>query len=211
MRSSHTARTFARAGLTAMTALVALSALALADDKAAKPKPPVDAKPVAPRPPPPPLPEPPIATMPTPAAAVGAHVKAMKRSWRCKGSMFLPDGNSIPSDGTLTMKLDLDKFWAHTSYVGKGKHAYKFESYRTLDPASGKWHQVMVDNVGGQEVGTSAGPEGAKIVWLTEARGPMGAHKSRHTEERVGKELKLWGETSMDGKSWIKAYEVGCK
>ena len=69
----------------------------------------------------------------------------------------------------------------------------------------------MIDNVGGHEVGTSAGPEGAKVVWLTEARGPMGAHKARHTEELVGKELKLWGETSLDGKSWVKAYEVGCK
>jgi hypothetical protein len=191
MRFTHTS-------LTSLAVVLLSASRASADDK--KPAPP----------PPPPTPAP---AMPAPATQVADHAKAMKGTWKCDGSTFAPDGESTPISGTLTMKLDLDKFWAHSTFTGKGKHPYKFESYRTLDPVTGKWHEVMVDNVGGQEVGTSAGPAGYKITWLTDARGPMGSHKGRHTEEisMGGKQLNLSGETSPDGKTWVKAYEAECK
>ena len=209
MRAKHTSLT-----LSAIAAIT-LAGLAHADDKQAKPAPtPTPAPTPAPTPDPaakrPPPPKP-VMAPPTPSPALDAHLKNMKKAWRCKGTNYLPDGTSMPSDGTLTVKADLDKFWVRVSYVGKIKPAYKFEAFRTHDPVSGKWNLVLVDNLGGQEIGTSTGPDSGKVVWLTDARSARGTYKSRHTEQMLGKELKLWGEVSMDGKSWIKSYEVDCK
>jgi hypothetical protein len=90
------------------------------------------------------------------------------------------------------------------------KQGYKFESYRTFDGK--KWHGLMVDNMGGSEVSMSDGPKENHVMWEGTGRSSMGEAKSRHHEEMAGKELKMWGEWSMDkGKTWVKGYEATCK
>jgi hypothetical protein len=124
--------------------------------------------------------------------------------------VFAPDGSAQPMKATMKTKVALDNFWAQTTFAETKKGGYKFESYRTFDGK--KWHGVMVDNMGGSEVSTSDGPKENKVVWESMSRGPMGEAKSRHHEEMVGKELKMWGEWSMDkGKTWVKGYEATCK
>lgn len=200
----------------AIAGLAAATLTAHADDKkppaAPTPAAPTPAQPAPPKPAPPKPPPAPMAPVAaTPPAAVADHVKAMKGSWKCTGSTLLPDGTEVTRNGTLTVKVDLDGFWSHSTFTSKAKGAYKFDAYRTLDATSGKWHLMLVDSLGGQEVGTSAGPEGSKLVWLTDSRGPGGSRKARHTEQKSGTDLVFYGETTTDGKLWIKTYEVTCK
>lgn len=150
--------------------------------------------------------------MPTAPAEVAAAVKAMAGTWRCQGSTFMPDGTATPIKATMKTKIALDKFWAQVSFVETGKkNGYKFESYRTFDGK--KWHGLMVDNMGGSEVSTSDGPKENKVIWEGSGRSAMGEAKARHHEELLSaREVKMWGEWSMDkGKTWVKGYDATCK
>lgn len=161
------------------------------------------AKPAPPAPPAPPV-------MPTASPEVAAAVKAWTGTWKCNGQAFMPDGSAAPMKATLKTKFALDKFWAQTSFSELKKNGYKFESYRTFDGK--KWHSVMVDNMGAQEVTWSEGPKEGKSTWEGSSRSFMGDTKVRHFEEAAGKEMKMWGEFSMDkGKTWTKGYEATCK
>ena len=205
-------RKFIRIAIT-MSMLAGLAGTAVAgDDKAKAPTPapaavkaptpaPTGGKP-APAPTPTPAPAAdkaaPAAQMapPAPPAEIAAAAKAMAGTWKCNGSMMMPDGTSAPMKATMKTKIALDKFWAQTSFAETKKNGFKFESYRTFDGK--KWHGVQVDNMGGQEVSWSDGPKENKTVWETTSRSAMGEAKARHYEEVVGKEIKMWGEYSMD-------------
>ncbi len=199
-----------------MSMVAGLAGGAVADDKPAPAKgaPAVpakkpDAKP-APVPPAPPPVKDEAHAMPTPSAEVAAAVKASTGTWKCNGQMFMPDGSAQPMKATMKTKFALDKFWAQTSFAETKKNGFKFESYRTFDGK--KWHSLHVDNMGSQEVGWSDGPKDGKTVWESAGRSVMGESKARHYEEMVGKELKMWGEWSMDkGKTYVKGYEAVCK
>jgi hypothetical protein len=155
-------------------------------------------------------PQPPVMGAPKAPVEIADYVKAATGTWRCTGKTFMPDGTSMDMKATMKAKFSLDKFWAQTSYAELKKNGYKFESFRTFDGK--KWHSVMMDNWGGQEVGTSDGPKEGKVVWEVMSRSAMGDGRGRHYEEMVGKEMKMWGEYSMDkGKTWAKAYEASCK
>jgi type IV secretory pathway VirB10-like protein len=170
------------------------------------------ATPPAKTPPPAAQPAPPAApAMPTPSAEVAAYVKANTGTWKCTGKMFMPDGTAADMKATMKTKFALDKFWAQTTFVETKKKGFKFESFRTFDGK--KWHGIMADNMGSQEVSWSDGPKENKAVWESTSRSAMGEAKARHHEETVGpKEMKLWGEYSLDkGKTWVKAYEASCK
>lgn len=157
-------------------------------------------------------PEPPPAmTPPAPSAEVAAFVKANAGTWKCTGKMYMPDGSAADMKATIKTKFALDKFWAQISFVETKKNGFKFESYRTFDGK--KWHGVMADNWGSHEVSWSDGPKDGKTMWEATSRSVMGEAKGRHYEELPNpKELKMWGEYSMDkGKTWMKAYEASCK
>ncbi|HVK74337.1 MAG TPA: hypothetical protein VM734_13495 [Kofleriaceae bacterium] len=154
----------------------------------------------------------PVPVAPTELADAG---KALAGTWKCKGQGFAPDGTAAPMAATMKLKLDttLDKFWIRGNFAetGKKKGAYKFENFTTFDPASKKWTRVMVDNMGGVETMTSDGPKDGKTTWEGTSRSSMGTGKARHYEETAGKEVKMWGEWSVDGKTWTKGYEAVCK
>lgn len=194
------------------TSLVAgLAAGAVAQP--AKPAPPPAKTDSKPAPPPTTVkPEPPAAmTPPAPSAEVAAYVKANAGAWKCTGKMFMPDGSAADMKATIKTKFALDKFWAQISFAETKKNGFKFEAYRTFDGK--KWHSVMTDNWGSQEVSWSDGPKDGKTVWQATSRSAMGEAKGRHHEELLNpKEMKMWGEYSMDkGKTWMKAYEASCK
>lgn len=149
--------------------------------------------------------------MPVAPAEVAAMVKAAP-SLRCTGSVFSPMGETKMT-ATIKNKVDLDKWWVHSSFVQNGGMKFKFESFTTYDAGSKKWHRVMVDNFGTYEVATSSGPKDGKLVWEGTSTSAMGAMMGRHTEDTTNpKETKMEGEFSMDkGKSWMKAYSLICK
>jgi len=215
-----------------MSMVAGLASPAMGDDKAKAPTPapaaktptpaakaptpaptPAPSKPAPPAPGPkaPPTdkaPAPAAMEAPKPAPELTAAAKAVAGNWKCKGTMMTPGGEQ-PMKATMKIKLALDGFWAQTSFSELKKGGFKFESFRTFDGK--KWHSLMVDNMGSQEVGVSDGPKDGKTVWETTSRSAMGDAKARHYEEMAGKEMKMWGEWSMDkGKTWVKGYEATC-
>ena len=144
--------------------------------------------------------------------------KQMAGTWKCKGQGLGPDMKTmIDMTGTMKAgKLEAENWWIHDTWdstMGKsGK--YHFDSYVTYDPASKKWHRVMLETGGGYSTGDSAGMTGGKMDWDLTTHSPMGEAMFRdHLDTSDAKAgMKTWGEASMDkGKSWTKVYEVTCK
>jgi len=152
---------------------------------------------------------------PKPPQEVLDATKASTGTWRCKGTVWMPDGTSRPTAGTIKNKADLDKFWIQMSFAetGPAKVKYKFTAYRTFDTASKKWTEVSVDNMGGYSVSTSDGPKDNVIAWEGTAHGMGMTMKSKGNETLVSaKEIKMAGQASMDGgKTWVNSYDVDCK
>lgn len=149
--------------------------------------------------------------MPSAPAEVAAMAKTAG-NLRCTGAAFSPMGET-KMVATVKNKLDLDKWWIHTSFAQTGGMKFKFEAFTTYDGASKKWTRVMVDNFGSHEVSTSDGVKDNKIVWEGSTKSAMGTMAGRHYEDMTNpKETKMWGEYSMDkGKTYMKAYEMICK
>jgi len=149
--------------------------------------------------------------MPTAPAEVAALAKTTG-NLRCTGLGFSPMGE-MKMVATIKNKLDLDKWWLHTSFAETGGSKFKFEAYTTYDGAAKKWTRVMVDSFGSHEVSTSDGAKDNKIVWEGTTKSAMGTMSGRHYEDMTNpKETKMWGEYSMDkGKTYMKAYEMTCK
>ena len=149
---------------------------------------------------------------PAPPPELLAAAKAATGAWKCKGTVFNPDGTSRPTTGIIKTKLDLDKFWLQSSFAeSTGKMKYKFTSYRTFDAASKKWTQVMLDNWGGYQVSTSMGPADNVITWEGQTVSMMGTMKAKDTETLTSpKETKMAGQYSKDGKTWVNGYDVTC-
>ncbi len=199
-------------------ATMTLVGAATAGDDTSKGKAPVkadvkaDAKVKAPEPAPVAMP-----AAPTPAPELLAAAKAMKGTWSCKGDMFKPDGTSYKSKATMKQKLALDKMWIQGDFAESKTKAspkpMKFTSFRTYDAAGKKWLNVMLDNWGGIGKGWSTGPDAAgKTTFETEASMMGQTYKGRDYEEKGPKKnsLHVWGEYSMDGKTYNKAYDMIC-
>ncbi len=201
----------------AMTTMVSLATVASAgDDKAVgKPVPAAKVEPTKTAPTPAKIDGKPAVpmTMPTPPVEVATMAKGAAGTWKCKGQAIMPDGTAVPMMATMKVKLDLDKYWLRSTFAETGKKAgaYKFESFTTYDAGTKKWHRLHADSMGNSETTTSDGLKDGKVTWEGSSRSHMGAAKVRHHEEMVGKELKMVGEYSMDGKTWSKGYEAACK
>lgn len=154
---------------------------------------------------------------PTPAPEVAQAAKDMGGSWKCEGKVpESPMGPAHAVTGTMTWKLDLDKFWLMGNYAEKrtkqNPMPYKFVEHRTFDTTAKKWHSVSVDNMGGWVEGTAGAPDGNKVTW--EGKGYMGGMTmTSHAweEHKSPKEMHVWGEMSMDGKKYMPAFDVTCK
>jgi len=168
------------------------------------------AKPAAP-----PAGEAPKMEAPKPAPEIDAFYKSMQGTWKCSGTASM-GGAAAPMDSTMSFKQDLDKFWIVGTFASKKSKTspivYKFTSYTTYDPATKKWQRLMVDNMGGWEQGSSAGLTNGQILWEGKGTGMGMSFTTKHTEQVVSpKEVKLSGQMSMDGKSWMPMYESTCK
>ena len=150
---------------------------------------------------------------PSPPAEIKEMLK-MGTSWKCTGTGMGPDMTMGPMKATMKSKADLDGFWIQTGFEGAmGKNKFKFTSYTTFDGASKKWRRVMVDNMGGQAMGTSDGIKDNKVVFNMDVMGSGQTGMMKDTLDITdAKAPKTSGEVSMDkGKTWNKAYEMTCK
>jgi hypothetical protein len=167
-----------------------------------------------------PAPEAPKAMeMPKPAQQIVDRVKAMSGSWKCEGTAAGMDGKDQKFTGSMTSKADLDGFWVHDSFqgtmgAGKTSMKFKFESFSTFDVNSKKWREVMVDNWGGQMIGTGDEMKDGKMDTMSDSMDMMGKGMMKdHTDvSDMKKGAHMWGESSHDaGKTWSKSYDMTCK
>ena len=153
--------------------------------------------------------------MPKPAQQVVDRLKERTGTWKCDGTSIGMDMKDIKFSATMTTKSDLDGFWVHETFVGKageGKAAwtYKFENYSTYDTGMKKWREIIVDNFGGQAIGT--GDDHNLITSdMVDGMG-KGMMKDHEDASDLKKGLHVWGEASKDaGKTWMKIYDLTCK
>jgi hypothetical protein len=156
--------------------------------------------------------------MPKPPTEIAEMAKMAAGNWKCTGKAAMdPTDLTKMADMkmTMTMKLDLGKWWIKGDMNATGGMGFKGTMYTTFDPLAKKWIRLMVDSMGGSETATSTGMKDNKVVWDGEARSPMpgmAAMKTRTTEQMSAKETTLIGEGSMDGgKTWFKGWEASCK
>ena len=159
--------------------------------------------------------------IPKPDPQVAALAKQMAGTWKCTGKVLMdPSQPMVDAKATITHKLstNLGGFWIESTLEAPmGKMNYRFVAYTTYNPAEKKWLRYSVDNMGGVEWASSAGPKEGKTVWEGDAIGQVamgGSHKmkSRATEDVSDPKLvKIKGEMSMDGKTWMTGHEVSCK
>ena len=157
--------------------------------------------------------EPPKLEMPKPPQEIADMGKGMVGTWKCTGSGTI-GGTTMDFKGTITHKLDLDKWWIQSALAGSmGKLAYKFTQYTTYDAASKKWRRVSVDNIGASRMLESTGMTDGKLVWNGTATVMGQSLSSRETEDmsKDGKTLHGVGERSTDGgKTWVKMHDATC-
>lgn len=153
---------------------------------------------------------------PTAPAEVTDMLKGAAGTWKCTGKTFTPDGKSFDLKATMTMKADLDNFWAHESFTAPmGKDGnYKFEAYMTYDAGQKKWRRIQVDNMGSQMMGVAAMSADHKMDMDMDGMSAMGTTKFK--DHWDGSDMKAgahsWGEASMDGgKTFVKVYDMVCK
>ncbi len=156
--------------------------------------------------------------MPKPADQVAARVKAMSGTWKCEGTAAGMDGKDQKFTGTMSTKTDLDGWWVHDSFSGTMGGTpgmkFKFEMFSTFDKNMNKWRTVMVDNWGGQMIGTSDDMKDGKSESTSESMDMMGKGMMKdHTDmSDMKKGAHMWGESSHDGgKTWTKTYDMVCK
>ena len=157
--------------------------------------------------------------MPKAPQEVADRVKAMSGTWKCTGTAAGMDGKDMKFVGSMKSKADLDGFWVHDSFdgtMGDGKAAmhYKFEAFATFDPASKKWRNTMVDNMGGQMAGTADPMKDGRMDTTGEVMDTSGKSQFKdHVDvSDMKKGAHMWGESSRDnGKTWNKVYDMLCK
>ncbi len=151
--------------------------------------------------------------MPKAPAEVAELAKQLVGTYNCTGSaaMDMADPTKMtPMKLKMVMKLDADKAWITSAMTGVGM---KMNAMTTFDAQSKKWYRILTDSMGGSETSWSAGAQAGKVVWEGEARGMgMKPWKTRETEDMSNpKDVKMTGEMSMDGKTWMKSWEASCK
>ncbi|HEY6033814.1 MAG TPA: hypothetical protein VIV58_06130 [Kofleriaceae bacterium] len=156
--------------------------------------------------------------MPKPADQIAARVKAMSGTWKCEGTAAGMDGKDQKFTGSMTTKTDLDGWWVHDTFSGTMGGSpgmkFKFEGFSTFDKNLNKWRTVMVDNWGGQMIGTGDDMKDGKSESTSESMDMMGKGMMKdHTDmSDMKKGAHMWGEGSHDGgKTWSKTYDMVCK
>jgi len=192
------------------------AALAQKDEAARKPPPAAGAPrtmvaPTPPRQPPPPE------VMPPPAPELVAAGKAMRGTYRCKGFNMNPDGSSRPSAATMRISTDLDGYWIVVELAEQKTRAnptpFKAKMFRTYDAKARTWTMVTLSIGGHAMTQTSTDPAGADMTWTGsgEMQGMRFTERSHEEPDVRHRTVHLWGEASMDGRHFMKDYDVTCK
>lgn len=150
-------------------------------------------------------------------AELAELAKTISGSWKCAGKAAMdPAKPTEMSDMKMTMKMktDMGGWWIVGSMDAGAM--FKGEQYITYDPTAKKFISMMRDSMGGSEMSTSMGPKDNKVVWEGDARSSMPgmtAMKVRTTHDMSDMKagVKMTGEFSMDGKTWMKGWEATCK
>ena len=156
--------------------------------------------------------------MPKPPAEIAAALKDMGAHKNCTGTGMGPDMKTeLKFKSSMSNKSDLGGWWIHMSMngtMGEGKASGKFlmESYQTWDAKMGKWRITGVMNDGSNMAGTADMKDGKyesqADVWSNMGKATMKEHGDM-TDKKV--DMHMWGEMSMDGKTWMKVYDMTCK
>lgn len=149
---------------------------------------------------------------PRPAAELIAFAGLVNGTWKCKGTLVMPDGSSMPMIATIRNKLDLGSFWMRQTFTASGQRPWRFEAFLGFEGGNHLWRRVMVDSLGGSMASTAPFVPG-KFEWDGTAHGPMGEMSVRdHDDYTNPRAARMWGEWSIDkGQHWAKGYEVACK
>jgi hypothetical protein len=136
--------------------------------------------------------------------------KLMTGTWKCAGTVTLPDGSESKLKATMKTAPDVNGFWIHESMSGDlaGQNV-KMEAYMTAE--AGKWRRVAIDSFGGNTFGTSDGMKDGKMDWQLETN--SGELEKAHLDASdLKKGLHVWSEHSFDkGKTWGNGPDMTCK
>ena len=172
--------------LVVATALLALTTFAVADDKKG----------------------------PTPPKVLADMAKTMSGTWKCKGSVSMPDGKKADLGATVTSALEMTGMWIHDSsdvtLLGTTIH---IESYSSYDEAGKHFHRAMVESDGGMAMGEGKMNGTTKLDYDLATHGPHGDGMLREhidwSDMKAG--VKTSVEMSLDkGKTWVKVYDQTC-
>jgi hypothetical protein len=197
--------------------IVLAGAAATASAQPDKAKPAAGAAAVAPMPPT--KPPPPKEDM-TPPKEIADAAKAMVGSYSCKGNVSEMDGSSKPTTLKMKISTDLGGFYIVVDMMeAKSKdrpQPFMAHMFRTYDAAKKTWTNTMLGNGPGgplTETTTDAVGTGAAVTWTgnTQMMGQNISEKSHEEPDLKTKTVHLWGEVSMDGKTWMKEYDLSCK
>lgn len=145
---------------------------------------------------------------PKPAQEVTDMAKGFAGNWKCEGKWSMDGASWTDFKGTNKVTTDLDKFWIKGDMaMTAGPMKMKGVEYITYDASQKKWYRHSMDSTGGSEYGWSA--DGKK--WEGEMRMMGIVAKVKTTIEMSPKEIKGSGEMSVDGKKWVKGFEMTCK
>ena len=154
---------------------------------------------------------------PKPPQELADMGKMMAGTWKCTGKAVQdPTKPTEMTDMKMTVKMAMDMGgWWMKSTMDAGA-MFKGEEYVTYDSQAKKFISIMRDSMGASEMKTSMGVKDNKIVWEGDARSSMpmmASLKSRATSDMSDAKagVKMTGEYSMDGKTWMKAWEAVCK
>lgn len=170
--------------------------------------------PMPPKSPPPAMPE------MTPPKEIADAAKGMIGTYACKGNVTNPDGSSRPSLSTMKIATDLGGFYIVIDLAEKktadNPHPFQAHMFRTYDAAKKAWTTTMLANApGGPETETTTDAVGAgtPVVWNStgEMMGQKFTERAHEEPDAKAKTVHLWGEVSMDGKTWMKDYDMTCK
>jgi hypothetical protein len=159
---------------------------------------------------------------PKPAPELTQMGNQLAGTWRCTGKAWMPDGSEHQMQGTVTSRLDLDKFWIHDTLNLKMTKpprgaqmpaTFKNETFTTYDAKEKEWRRIAIDSMGGQMVGKAEGTGDKVLEWKSDAKGPMGDMDLKERFDMSDpKNLKITGQRSADdGKTWQNDYEATCK
>jgi hypothetical protein len=151
----------------------------------------------------------------TPPADLVKMGKDMAGTWKCTGNAAGMDGKMAAMTATMTSKAEMGGWWIHDSFDAKmGTMPFHFDAFTTFDPASKKYHRMMMEMGGGWSTGDAAAPSGGKIDFELASHGSMGDSMFKdHVDTSDAKAgMKAKGEMSMDkGKTWQPVYDMTCK